>query len=91
MRLLKVLAISLMGLSLPNCKSFPILHPYVLSLKNGVCGEYVAVKQTNACDIEYQFVKWHPLTDCEGYFMLPPSDIAALKEYQAAQCANSGN
>lgn len=73
-----------------SCASFPRLTPYVLSLKNNVCGEYKVVKQTDACNIKYEFVRWHPISDCEGFFALSPEDIAALRSYQAGQCSNKG-
>jgi hypothetical protein len=85
MRLLNVVLTCLMT---SGCTSFPKLHPHILSLKNSKCGEYKVVQQTDACNIKYEFVQWHPLEYCEGFFALPPEDIAALREYQKAQCAN---
>jgi hypothetical protein len=84
MKLLKLVPIFLMV----SCASFPHLHPYALSIKNNMCAEYKVKKQTDVCSIEYVFVKWHPLSDCEGYFALPPEDIAALRDYQKGHCAS---
>lgn len=89
MKLQKQVKIYLMGflgvISLGACVSMPKFSPYVISLKNNKCGEYEVVK-TDACDIQYKFVKWHPLADCEGYFAISPEDINKLNEYRASQC-----
>lgn len=90
MRLAKVLVICLMVASLSACVSFPKLHPRILSIRNGMCGEFTIVSQTDACHIVYSDQPvWHPLSYCDGNYALPDTDIAALKEYQAAQCANN--
>jgi hypothetical protein len=85
---LRLVLICSMGLVLSSCAHFPQIHPFLLSVKNGVCGEY-SVDQKDACHITYTFVKWHPIQDCEGFYLLPPSDIAAIKEWQAKKCANN--
>lgn len=79
----------LMGLSLlvSSCAGFPELHPYILSLKNGQCGQYQEVKSSDVCNVQFVFVKWVPVAQCEGFFALPPEDIAALRSYQAGQCS----
>lgn len=90
MRLQKLLKICLMAIigTSAGCANFPELHPHIISLKNGLCGEYEVVKQNDACDIEYRFKQWHPIEKCEGYFALPPSDITELKKYQVRVCNN---
>lgn len=75
-----------LSLSFVACSTMPKFSPYVISLKNGKCGEYEMVK-SDVCDIQYRFVKWHPLSDCEGYFALSPSDINKLNEYRSSQCS----
>ena len=76
-----------MGAALSSCTSFPQLHPHILSLHNGLCGEYEVVKQIDACTIEYKFKAWHPLAECEGFFAIPASDVSALLEYQTKMCS----
>lgn len=88
MRLLKMVKIFLMASLLTACESFPQLHPYVLSVQNGVCGQY-SVNQIDPCNVIYTFVQWLPIEQCDGFFALPPSDIVAIKDWQAGYCANN--
>lgn len=90
MKLVKLAVIFLTALNLSSCAQFPPLHPHIIAKdKNGVlfCGEYKEVKQENACAIAFsEEPVWYPIDHCIGFFALPPSDITALRTYQAKIC-----
>lgn len=81
MRFLKQVSLYLTAMMLASCASFPELHPHKLVLSKNVCGEY---KQVSTKPIRFQFVKWHPLNKCEGYFAFPPEDVANVRKWCAS-------
>lgn len=74
----KLVKIFLMGAVLNSCSAFPELHPYLISVKNGKCGEY---KEVSKNPPQFDFVKWHDIIDCDGYIALPPDDVAAVQAW----------
>src|SRR5580658_6733162 len=73
------------SISLIACSGFPTLHPYVLSVVNGQCIPCSHVGPSNACTDQFtcDATQAVPLSQCDGFTALSPSDIAALKQYQA--------
>lgn len=91
MRLHKMGKTFLTGLSLlllSSCVGFPQLHPYLLSIKNGQCAQYKAIGQETACSAQFVFVQWLPLSACDGFYAIPATDVAALRNYQVQQCSS---
>ncbi len=83
----KICSMVLLSLSLSACSSFPKLHPHVISIKNGMCGEYEVIKQDDACNVIYKFKAWKPISECEGFFAFPATDVNAVTKFQAEQCS----
>lgn len=87
MQLKKLAAIFLMGttLILSACaQDFPRLHVHILSVKNGFCTEYDEISVD-----PLRFDKDHPhrkaLIECDGYYALPSSDVAAIRAWYDAK------
>lgn len=77
---------SLTVASLSGCAGFPDIHPHVIRLKDGKCGEYEIIRKSNACEIAYKFKEWHNIEKCEGFFALSAEDVGKLKAYQKSSC-----
>jgi len=92
MKLAKPLATILMAIGLINCAQFPKLSPHIIAFdkkeQKWKCGRFKVVSQENACQIQFsdEPEEWLPFEKCNGFYALPPSDITALKEYQAKMC-----
>lgn len=56
---------------------FPPLHMYLLNLKSAQCAEYAQ----GSVPTDFTFVKWHPIADCEGFYALPPQDVANITSW----------
>jgi hypothetical protein len=80
---------SIVNILAAGCVGFPTLTPYILSVKNGQCGEYQSVGTESSCSENFQFVKWHPMSDCDGFYALSAQDVANLKAYQKKQCSST--
>lgn len=73
----------LLSLLLSGCASTLKPTPYVMSVKNRQCAEYKVVQDN---PIQFAFVAWHPISECDGFFALPPPQAAeALREYRNYQ------
>lgn len=91
MKLLKLGRICSMALvlSLSACASAPKPTPYLINLKTQTCAEYAVTKDS---PITFGFIRWHPITDCDGYFAIPPKQAAeylqAYRNYQQSRLTN---
>ena len=73
-----LMAITLLSLSEGCATNFPTVHPAVLDVPHGKCGLY---SETNMNPLTFVFQKWVPLSQCNGYFAFPPSDVAAVRTW----------
>lgn len=74
-KLARICLITLVATASIGCSQFPKLTVYKLVEAKGVCGEY-QVASTNP--VTFVFVKWHPISECDGYFSVSPSDTASI-------------
>ena len=83
MQLLKRACQLLTVLSLSSCATTLSVNPYIISLKNQACGEYQIDQQD---PLTFKFVKWHPLTDCDGMYAFSATQTTTiLRKYRAYQ------
>lgn len=86
MLLKKLGLMSLMAIGLSSCTSDIVITPYLVSLKNNQAAEYAV---SNPKPIQFKFVRWHPISDIDGYYCAPPEQVAEwLRQYRVYQSDN---
>jgi len=78
MRLLMLVLICLTGMISTSCKDFPEVSPYKLVISKDVCGEYTQVSKNPP---QFKFVKYWPLSHCEGFFAISPQETANIQAW----------
>lgn len=79
MRLLRLPLLYLMAITLESCATdFPTVHPYVIDIPHAQCGAFVEVSTT---PLKFEFKEWLPISQCQGFFAFPPSDVANVRAW----------
>lgn len=58
--------------------NFPDIHPHVILPKSQRCGEYTVIRKS-PFTVSDRPTKYKPLSQCTGYFAIPPEDAAAIR------------